>query len=1074
MSKSGFKLLLTLVLALFSATLFAQQNANDINLFTRVFDVGISGAENPGNPNGVKNLVRSWELETGFDLDNDGLKEIAAYDASEKVFFVYENTQRGINNYEAVFTEPAPSPLFGGERSILITDMDHDGNRELVIVWDSFAPGEPDGFDALWVYEHDPSSGEFLPDNPQLTYDPPRNTDNRIALETQSVAGDYDFDGNVELVLTYRGGKDMLIAVLEFEGDDIASGTFNVEYTDDGSPDGSSGTTPDDSTAFINRVHGLAVADLNGDCRPDLVEIPDTNPVEIRVYTTTGPDAWQMIRFDETVLPEVYVRQKGSNTTPGIGDFNMDGYPEVYIIGRGKVADDPTNRPTLWVVSPEGGGFFDLNTAFVAANFTDLQVQEIVPPTDQNKDDLRGGTVADGNNDGNLEIYISSRDLTSIFATEWIGDPGGDVTDPLNYQTTVVYNSKDLTPDLNVQFSQVHVLDLDGDGPNHLEMVLTSPNGEHQGLTSSLIVLEYESVEEPIEQLAINNFTRQFDVGISGAENPGNPNGVKNLVRSWELETGFDLDNDGLKEIAAYDASEKVFFVYENTQRGINNYEAVFTEPAPSPLFGGERSILITDMDHDGNRELVIVWDSFAPGEPDGFDALWVYEHDPSSGEFLPDNPQLTYDPPRNTDNRIALETQSVAGDYDFDGNVELVLTYRGGKDMLIAVLEFEGDDIASGTFNVEYTDDGSPDGSSGTTPDDSTAFINRVHGLAVADLNGDCRPDLVEIPDTNPVEIRVYTTTGPDAWQMIRFDETVLPEVYVRQKGSNTTPGIGDFNMDGYPEVYIIGRGKVADDPTNRPTLWVVSPEGGGFFDLNTAFVAANFTDLQVQEIVPPTDQNKDDLRGGTVADGNNDGNLEIYISSRDLTSIFATEWIGDPGGDVTDPLNYQTTVVYNSKDLTPDLNVQFSQVHVLDLDGDGPNHMDMVVSSPNGEHQGLESSLHVLEFNASDQPVSVAIRNPNVIPKTYALRQNYPNPFNPSTNIVYELPVAAQVELEIYNVLGQKIRTLVNEEQPVGLYQVQWDGTDDYGVKVSTGVYVVVFKAGQFRESRKMMLLK
>ena len=96
-----------------------------------------------------------------------------------------------------------------------------------------------------------------------MTFDPPRNLNQRIALETQSLSGDFDLDGNVEIVLTYRGRNNLLIAVLEFTGADIATGSFNVEFIDDGSPDGSSGAPPAD----INRVHGLVVGDLNGDNR---------------------------------------------------------------------------------------------------------------------------------------------------------------------------------------------------------------------------------------------------------------------------------------------------------------------------------------------------------------------------------------------------------------------------------------------------------------------------------------------------------------------------------------------------------------------------------------------------------------------------------------------------------------------------------------------------------------------------------------------------------------------------------------------------------------------------------------
>jgi hypothetical protein len=1069
--------------ALYAPSLHAQANINDIGRFTRVWDGGIAGADNPSNPNGVKNMVRSWELEAGFDLDNDGLREFAAYDANNKVYFIWENTARGVNDYQVVYTLPAPAPLYGGERSIMITDMDHDGNKEFVVVWDSFHPDSTDGFNAVQVFEHDPGSGEFLPSTPQLTYDPPRNSEPagrgpRVALEMQSLAGDFDFDGNTELVLTYRSAKDMLIAVLEFEGDDISTGSFNVEFVDRGGPDGG-GSTPTDSTAWINRVHGFASGDLNNDGRPDFVLIPDTQPVEVRVYSTSGPDQWQMWVFDETKLPATYVTAKGSNATPGIGDFNGDGYNEVYIIGRGKVAEDPTNVPRLWVVSPAGGGPFDLATAFNAENFTDLEVGEIVPPTEQNKDDLRGGFVGDGDNDGNLEVYILSRDLTTVFATEWVGDPGGDVTDPFNYQTTALYNSKTDHPDLNIQFSNIKVGDFDGDGPNHMDVVFTSPNGEQEGLGPSIFVLGYDATDTEIPDLEINNFTRVWDGGIAGADNPSNPNGVKNMVRSWELEAGFDLDNDGLREFAAYDANNKVYFIWENTARGVNDYQVVYTLPAPAPLYGGERSIMITDMDHDGNKEFVVVWDSFHPDSTDGFNAVQVFEHDPGSGEFLPSTPQLTYDPPRNSEPagrgpRVALEMQSLAGDFDFDGNTELVLTYRSAKDMLIAVLEFEGDDISTGSFNVEFVDRGGPDGG-GSTPTDSTAWINRVHGFASGDLNNDGRPDFVLIPDTQPVEVRVYSTSGPDQWQMWVFDETKLPATYVTAKGSNATPGIGDFNGDGYNEVYIIGRGKVAEDPTNVPRLWVVSPAGGGPFDLATAFNAENFTDLEVGEIVPPTEQNKDDLRGGFVGDGDNDGNLEVYILSRDLTTVFATEWVGDPGGDVTDPFNYQTTALYNSKTDHPDLNIQFSNIKVGDFDFDGPNHTDAVFTSPNGEQEGLGPSIFVMEFNESDVPVtSVAFRTPSDIPKTYALRQNFPNPFNPETRITYELPVGAKVRLEIYNVLGQKVRTLVQGDQPIGVHQVVWDGTNDAGAKVGSGVYLYVLKAGTFVESKKMLLLK
>ncbi len=94
---------------------------------------------------------------------------------------------------------------------------------------------------------------------------------------------------------------------------------------------------------------------------------------------------------------------------------------------------------------------------------------------------------------------------------------------------------------------------------------------------------------------------------------------------------------------------------------------------------------------------------------------------------------------------------------------------------------------------------------------------------------------------------------------------------------------------------------------------------------------------------------------------------------------------------------------------------------------------------------------------------------------PREFALRQNFPNPFNPDTTIKYDLAESADVTLQIYNVLGQVVRTLVGSEaQNAGRYQIRWNGMDDRGVSVSSGVYFYQISAGKFQDVRKLMLLK
>jgi len=93
---------------------------------------------------------------------------------------------------------------------------------------------------------------------------------------------------------------------------------------------------------------------------------------------------------------------------------------------------------------------------------------------------------------------------------------------------------------------------------------------------------------------------------------------------------------------------------------------------------------------------------------------------------------------------------------------------------------------------------------------------------------------------------------------------------------------------------------------------------------------------------------------------------------------------------------------------------------------------------------------------------------------PAEFALGQNFPNPFNPETTIKYSLADDAQVQLRIYNLLGQVVRTLVQERQVAGRYAMRWDGRDDRGLTVSSGVYFYQITAGKFKDVRKLMLLK
>jgi hypothetical protein len=98
------------------------------------------------------------------------------------------------------------------------------------------------------------------------------------------------------------------------------------------------------------------------------------------------------------------------------------------------------------------------------------------------------------------------------------------------------------------------------------------------------------------------------------------------------------------------------------------------------------------------------------------------------------------------------------------------------------------------------------------------------------------------------------------------------------------------------------------------------------------------------------------------------------------------------------------------------------------------------------------------------------VTVENQEEVPLTYGLSQNYPNPFNPSTNIRFEVPVKSQVTLKVYNVLGQEVRTLINdEERTAGRYEVRFDAAG-----LSSGVYFYRLHAGDFMATKKLLLVR
>jgi hypothetical protein len=129
-----------------------------------------------------------------------------------------------------------------------------------------------------------------------------------------------------------------------------------------------------------------------------------------------------------------------------------------------------------------------------------------------------------------------------------------------------------------------------------------------------------------------------------------------------------------------------------------------------------------------------------------------------------------------------------------------------------------------------------------------------------------------------------------------------------------------------------------------------------------------------------------------------------------------------------------------------------------------------DWTVFATDGVDTTLSSDIWNITLDASD----VLSVDGEVLPTVFALHQNYPNPFNPTTQIRYDLPEDANVNITIYDIMGRSIRSLINSQQTAGYRSIQWNATNNFGEPVSAGMYIYMIQAGEFRQVRKMVLLK
>ena len=531
------------------------------------------------------------------------------------------------------------------------------------------------------------------------------------------------------------------------------------------------------------------------------------------------------------------------------------------------------------------------------------------------------------------------------------------------------------------------------------------------------------------------------------------------ITAGGTLRDQVDIDQDGKGELLSYEQDGGQHIVYLFEASADNTLEIIWQFQFGSAtgqlgIAGNERGIMVTDIDHDGFQEIVIIVDSDAPSETDGFEAGFIFEWD-GTDNGIPSTPTQTFDPPRDAAGRVALENNSLAMDLDNDGNIELVLTHRGGNGKLLTILELTSADLSVGvTATAEFDENNTL---TGGTAADTALFQAKNTGFGITDIDQDGLKEVI-LFDDNTGFVRVYEGTGADGYAFVAQWQ---PNPTGWASGATVKSQIpqADFDKDGVRELYL------SDTKGNS---WIVTPGGV----VATMFDDANWTKLHDWKVGNTFNEGGEN-RGNLIGDVDRDGKPDIYLAGNNFGSILDIEYDGGPVTSV-DSYSFFVTAIDANDDVNGGHFARPSNIQLVDMDGDG--HLEILAIVPWSGDNPVDNllGLYLFEYDNTSPITAIVDGFSDQLPRTLALRQNYPNPFNPTTSIMYDVPASATVSLRIFDMLGRNVITLVNEQQSAGTYSVEWNGKNSRGIQVTSGIYFYRLQAGQSATTKKMLLLR
>lgn len=532
-----------------------------------------------------------------------------------------------------------------------------------------------------------------------------------------------------------------------------------------------------------------------------------------------------------------------------------------------------------------------------------------------------------------------------------------------------------------------------------------------------------------------------------------------------------DLDNDGLIEVIA-PMNRRGIEIYEwDGVAGSWNFGTKPSKVIADPLYPTHKDsgtayhsvefLDVADVDGDGQNELMLANNSAGSD----YDRYYVFS---ISGTFSTDDEGFS------TVNREAMYRKN-AGDYKMYGGgtpyaaVAANLDGEGSPEMVFHNWNYAHATVVRSTAANTYALADTTGGNHfiyGNYPDDCVS----LGGGTAVDIDGDGREE-VFFPQysANGRVMMIHYPQGSDITKIdssnfVMLDVTENPDARFDFFGR---AGYGDYDNDGKMNLYYAGR----------RGEYVRSSEfqGGDKTDPNNWTHEILYTGLGLDSTI---------YSKLTITDSANTSDTTFALQKDTEGTIAMKLWSAntDFDRDGHQDMFMPTQTWKDSIDVTKYTFLRDTAYTVYDTmyantDSMNIDTVDFAYSIyDTTKYKLVEPNRISLRFLESSTPHSIGAKDLKVItPNDYKLGNNYPNPFNPTTTIPFYLPVNKKISLTVYNSVGQKIKTLINNQAfKQGNHEFQWDGKNSAGVKVATGMYIYELRYGNFSKSKRMMLVK